>query len=71
MNKLAIKDVLSALSNIKKMDVEMGGHYNAEYYAKQFKPLLDASYSIEDVSSYVAIKLQNYIIENENKNENE
>ena len=71
MSKLVIKDVLTALSNVKKMDVEMGGHFNSEYYSKQFKPLLDAGYSIEDVSSYMAIKLQNYIIENESKNDNE
>lgn len=70
MNKLVIKDILSVLYNLKKMDVEMGGHYNAEYYARQFKPLLDAGYSIEDVSSYMAIKLQDYVIENENKNDN-
>jgi hypothetical protein len=66
MKQTEMNNILAQLKITHEMDKAMGSEYDTEWTMKKFEPLIEVGYSYEDIATYVAIKLQELTIKNEN-----
>ena len=65
MKQTEINVILAQLRATHEMDQAMDGSHSAEWAMRKFEPLLDMGYSYEEITTYIAIKLQELTIKDE------
>ena len=66
MKQTEIEVILAQLRTTHEMDSVMDGSYSAEWAIRKFEPLLELGYSYEEITTYIAIKLQELTIKDVN-----
>ena len=66
MKQTEINVILAQLKTTHMMDQAMDGSHSAEWAMRKFEPLIEIGYSYEEITTYIAIKLQELTIKDAN-----